>query len=182
MLKINDTALSLETRYLLRYIATTIFFIMAISDGIDGYLARRTHTVTTLGSFLDPMADKLLMTSACILLASTKAHVTDFKLDPAIVVLVIGKDIFLLLGFLIIYFITFKIKIIPVFIGKFSTASQLIMVAGTLLAPEMTMIIPSWVWILKFIWWTAAITAILTTLIYIRNGTRYIAECEQSSI
>ncbi|HPS54215.1 MAG TPA: CDP-alcohol phosphatidyltransferase family protein, partial [Sedimentisphaerales bacterium] len=166
MLKINDTALSLETRYLLRYIATTIFFIMAISDGIDGYLARRTHTVTTLGSFLDPMADKLLMTSACILLASTKAHVTDFKLDPAIVVLVIGKDIFLLLGFLIIYFITFKIKIIPVFIGKFSTASQLIMVAGTLLAPELTRIIPIWVWILKFIWWTAAITAILTTLIY----------------
>ena len=180
MLRINDPDLSFNARYILRYIATTIFLIMAISDGIDGYLARRSNTVTKLGSFLDPMADKLLMTSACILLASTKAHVTGFKLDTAIVVLIIGKDVFLLLGFLIIYFITFRVKIIPVFIGKFSTASQLIMVAGTLLAPEMTKIIPPWVWILKLIWWIAAITAILTTLIYIRNGSRYIAEYEQS--
>ena len=180
MLRINDPALTINTRYLLRYIATTVFLIMAISDGIDGYLARKTKTITKLGSFLDPMADKLLMTSACILLASTKAHVTGFKLDTAIVVLIIGKDVFLLLGFLIIYFITFRVKIIPVFIGKFSTASQLIMVAGTLLAPEMVRIIPPWIWILKFIWWTAAITAILTTLIYIRDGSRYIAEYEPS--
>jgi len=180
MLRTNDPALSINTKYLLRYIAITIFMIMAISDGIDGYIARKTHTVTTLGSFLDPMADKLLMTSACVLLASTKAHVPGFKLDTAIAVLIIGKDIFLLLGFLIIYFITFRVKIIPVFIGKFSTASQLIMVAGTLLAPEMAKIVPGWIWILKFIWWTAAITAILTTLIYIRDGSRYIAECDQN--
>jgi CDP-diacylglycerol--glycerol-3-phosphate 3-phosphatidyltransferase len=178
MLRINDPALIIETRYLLRYVATAIFMTMAISDGIDGYLARRTKTITRLGSFLDPMADKLLMTSACILLASTKAHVTGFKLDTAIAVLIIGKDIFLLLGFLIIYFITFRVKIIPVFIGKFSTVSQLVMVAGTLLAPEIAKIIPHWIWILKFIWWTAAITAILTTLIYIRDGSRYIAEYE----
>jgi len=179
MLRINDTTLSINTRYLLRYVATAIFLIMAISDGIDGCIARKTRTVTKLGSFLDPTADKLLMTSACILLASTKAHIVGFKLDTAIAVLIIGKDIFLLLGFLIMYFITFRVKIIPVFIGKISTASQLIMVAGTLMAPEIAKIVPYWIWILKFIWWTAAITAIFTTLIYIRNGSRYIAEYEQ---
>lgn len=180
MLRTNDATLSINMRYLLRYVATAIFLIMAISDGIDGYIARKTHTVTRLGSFLDPTADKMLMASACILLASTKAHVVGFKLDTAIAVLIIGKDIFLLLGFLIMYFITFRVKIIPVFIGKISTASQLIMVAGTLMAPEIAKIVPGWIWILKFIWWTAAITAIFTTLIYIRNGSRYIAEYEQS--
>lgn len=182
MLRINDTDLTIHTRHMLRYIAIVIFMTMAISDGVDGYLARRNHTVTKLGSFLDPTADKLLMTSACILLASTKAHVAGFKLDTAVAVLIIGKDIFLLLGFLIVYFITFKIKIIPAFIGKFSTTSQLIMVAGTLLAPEIAKIIPGWIWILKFIWWTAAISAILTTLIYIRDGSRYIAEYEPDSV
>ena len=151
---------------------------MAISDGVDGYLARLKNQTTKLGSFLDPTADKLLMTCACLLLVSERAAVPGFKLPIGVVVLIIGKDLYLLLGFLIVYFMTLKVRIIPIFIGKIATCLQLSMVAAILLAPEISRIIPGWIWALRVLWWSAAGTAILTTLVYIRTGSRYIEEHE----
>ncbi|MDT8300971.1 MAG: CDP-alcohol phosphatidyltransferase family protein [Sedimentisphaerales bacterium] len=180
MLKINDSALSTGVQNAMRYVSILIFLVMAISDAIDGYLARIKKQVTKLGAFLDPIADKLLMTSACLLLASERGHVQDFLLPPTVVVLIIGKDLFLLIGFLIVYFITSKIHIVPVFIGKLATALQLSMVAGILIAPEVSGVLPGWIWFLRILWWSAAGTAILATLIYIRNGSRYIEQYEQS--
>lgn len=181
MLKINDPALSDTMRHMMRYVSTLIFLIMAVSDVIDGYLARRNGQTTKLGSFLDPTADKLLVTCACLLLASQRAGVEGFLLPPTVVVLIIGKDLFLLIGFVIIYFITFQVRIVPVFIGKVATFLQLSMVAAILLAPEISSFVPGWIWFLRVLWWTAAGTAILSTLIYIRNGSRYIEEYEQNA-
>ena len=180
MLKTNDPALSPVAQNTMRYVSIFIFLVMAISDAIDGYLARIKKQVTTLGAFLDPIADKLLMTCACLLLASERGHVRDFLLPPTVVVLIIGKDLFLLLGFPIVYFITSQIHIAPVFIGKLATALQLSMVTGILIAPEVSGILPGWIWFLRILWWSAAGTAILATLIYIRNGSRYIEQYEQS--
>lgn len=175
MLKINDP----ELGDMMRYIAVVIFFAMAASDVLDGYLARKKGQVTRLGSFLDPMADKMLMTSACLLLASQRAHVGEFLLPSTVVVLIVGKDLFLLIGFTIVYFITSEIRIVPVLIGKIATALQLSMVAAILLAPEISRIVPGWIWFLRVLWWSAAGTAILATLIYIRTGSRYIEDYEQ---
>ncbi|MHC4536363.1 MAG: CDP-alcohol phosphatidyltransferase family protein [Planctomycetota bacterium] len=180
MLKINDTDLTPGEQNAMRYVSIVIFLVMAISDAIDGYLARRKKQVTKLGAFLDPIADKLLMTCACLLLASGRGHVQDFLLPPTVVVLIIGKDLFLLIGFTIVYFITSQIHIVPVFIGKLATALQLSMVTGILIAPEVSGVLPCWIWFLRFLWWSAAGTAILATLIYIRNGSRYIEQYEQS--
>jgi len=180
MLKINDAALSAPMRNTMRYIAILIFFVMAVGDGIDGYLARRKKQVTTLGAFLDPIADKLLITCACLLLASQRAEVKGFPLPPTVVVLIIGKDLFLLLGFVTVYFITLQIRIVPVLVGKVATALQLSMVAAILIAPEIYRFVPGWIWFLRVLWWSAAGTAVLATLIYIRNGSRYIEEYEQS--
>lgn len=182
MLNINDTALGESMRNAMRHAAILIFFVMAVSDGIDGYLARRRKQTTRLGSFLDPTADKLLITSACLLLASQHSHVEGFLLPPTVVVLIIGKDLFLLIGFVIIYFITSRLFIAPVFIGKIATTLQLSMVTGILIAPEVSGFLPGWIWFLRVLWWSAAVTAILTTLIYIRNGSRYIEEHEQRNI
>jgi CDP-diacylglycerol--glycerol-3-phosphate 3-phosphatidyltransferase/cardiolipin synthase len=180
MLKTNDPALSTGVQNAMRYVAIVVFLVMAISDGIDGYLARRKKQVTKLGTFLDPIADKLLMTCACLLLASQRGHVQAFLLPPTVVVLIIGKDLVLFIGFTIIYFITSQIHIVPVFIGKLATALQLSMVTGILIAPEVSGILPGWIWFLRLLWWSAAGTAILATLIYIRNGGRYIEQYEQS--
>ena len=182
MLKINDAILSDGARQTMRYISIFLFLVMAISDAVDGYLARRKNQTTKLGAFLDPIADKLLITSACLLLASQRGHVEDFLLPPTVVVVIIGKDLFLLIGFVIVYLITSQIHIAPVFVGKLATALQLSMVAGVLIAPEVSSVLGGWVWFLRILWWSAAGTAILATLIYIRDGSRYIGEYEQASV
>jgi CDP-diacylglycerol--glycerol-3-phosphate 3-phosphatidyltransferase len=182
MLKINEPVFGDFTKDVIRYVSTLLFLVMAISDGIDGYLARRKNQITKLGAFLDPIADKLLITCACLLLSSQRAHVENFMLPPTVVVLIIGKDLFLLIGFVIVYLITSKIHISPVFIGKLATALQLSMVAGILIAPDVSNILPGWIWFLRVLWWSAAGTAILATLIYIRDGSRYIEAYEQNLV
>ena len=180
MLKINDPDLSGALQTTMRYISIVLFFVMAVSDGIDGYLARTRNQVTRLGAFLDPLADKLLMTCTCLLLASKRAHVDDFLLPQTVVVLIISKDLFLLLGFVVVYLFTSQIHIRPVFIGKTATTLQLAMVAAILIAPEVSRVLPGWIWFLRVLWWSAFGTAICTMLVYIRNGSRYIAEYESA--
>jgi len=94
MLKINDPQLDevmpQGARYI-RYAAFAIFIVMALSDAFDGFLARRKKQITRLGAFLDPIADKLLITSACLLLASKRGRVDGFVLPSTVVVLIIGK-------------------------------------------------------------------------------------------
>jgi len=179
MLKINDPDLSVAWQAAMRYGAIVIYLVMAVGDGLDGYLARRKKQFTRLGAFLDPIADKLLVTCACLLLSSQRGGVEGFLLPPTVVVLIIGKDLFLLIGFVIVYLITSQIRIEAVLIGKIATVLQLSMVAGILIAPEVSRFLPWWIWFLRVLWWLAAGTAVLATLIYIRNGSRYIEEYER---
>ncbi len=180
MLNIHDPRFSESAQDILRYIAVGIFFLMAVSDAVDGYLARRRKQITKLGAFLDPLADKLLITSASLLLVSQRGHVEGFLLPVTVVVLIIGKDILITIGFVVVYLITSQTHIVPVFAGKLATALQLAMVAAVLLAPELAMVIPGYRWFLSALWWSAAGAAVLAALIYIRNGSRYIEHYERT--
>ncbi|MCK5172208.1 MAG: CDP-alcohol phosphatidyltransferase family protein [Planctomycetes bacterium] len=169
-----------ESEVMMRYIALVIFLAMCISDALDGYVARVKKQVTKLGAFLDPMADKLLMTCACVLLASPKTAIEGFVLPPTVVVLIIGKDILLLLGFIVVYFITSQVRIVLQFAGKAATFLQLSMVVAILIAPEVTPVLGIWPYFLRVLWWSAAVIAVLTTLVYIRSGILYIEAFEGS--
>ena len=68
--------------------ASGIFILASITDGVDGYLARRRGQITTLGMLLDPLADKLMVTAAFILLVAYNPRV----MHPWIAVLVIGRE------------------------------------------------------------------------------------------
>ena len=181
MLKINDAELSANMSDAIRYVSFGIFLVMALSDAFDGYLARTKKQITQLGAFLDPVADKLLITSACLLLSSQRGKVSDdFLLPPTVVVLIIGKDLLLMIGFVIVYFLTAQLLVAPVLIGKIANALQLVMVGAILVAPEISQVIHGWIWLLRVLWWSAAGTSILATLVYIRNGSRYIEQYEQN--
>jgi len=178
MLKINDDQFSQNMPNMARYSAFAVFIIMAVSDAFDGWLARKTNQVTRLGAFLDPVADKLLITCACLLLASDRAMVDGFVLPTTVVVLIIGKDLFLLIGFVIVYLITSKVRIVPAPAGKTATALQLSMVAAILLAPEISRFLTGWIWVLRILWWSAAAMAVLAMVVYFRAGLRYIETSE----
>ncbi|MDE1156583.1 MAG: CDP-diacylglycerol--glycerol-3-phosphate 3-phosphatidyltransferase [Acidobacteriaceae bacterium] len=75
------------------FIAAGLFILASITDGVDGYLARRRGQITTLGMLLDPLADKLMVTTAFILLVAYNPRV----MPPWIAVLVIGRE-FLVTG------------------------------------------------------------------------------------
>jgi CDP-diacylglycerol--glycerol-3-phosphate 3-phosphatidyltransferase len=68
--------------------ASTVFILASITDGLDGYLARRRKQITTLGMLLDPLADKLMVTAAFILLVAYSPDI----MKPWIAVLVIGRE------------------------------------------------------------------------------------------
>jgi CDP-diacylglycerol--glycerol-3-phosphate 3-phosphatidyltransferase len=68
--------------------ASALFILASITDGLDGYLARRRGQITTLGMLLDPLADKLMVTTAFILLVAYNPRV----MHPWIAVLVIGRE------------------------------------------------------------------------------------------
>lgn len=181
MLQINDAGFSQSSRDYFRYGAIAVFVVMGLSDAVDGYLARVKRQITNLGKFLDPLADKLLITSACLLLTSNRAHVADFTLPSTVVVCIVGKDVFLTLGFVIVYLTTSQARISPAFIGKLATALQLSMVTGILIAPEVSAVFEGWIWVLRVLWWSAAATAVLATLIYIRQGSGYIERYEHET-
>ena len=149
---------------------------MAFSDFLDGFIARRFNQVSALGTFLDPLADKILLSLSCVILASNHSAVAGFKIPFWVVAVVFSKDIVLTVGFFVFLWLCGRVKVVPNFLGKTTTALQLIMVASVLTAPDITSIFPSWPTIVKLLWLISAITAFFATLVYIHSGSRYIEE------
>ncbi len=110
-------------------IAASLLFIAAsITDGLDGYLARRRKQITTMGMLLDPLADKLMVTAAYIILVAY----TPGIVPPWIAVLVIGRE-FLVSGLRSIAASEgFTIEASE--IGKLKTVIQIVSVVAAILA------------------------------------------------
>jgi CDP-diacylglycerol--glycerol-3-phosphate 3-phosphatidyltransferase len=109
-------------------IASGLFILASITDGVDGYLARRRGQITTLGMLLDPLADKLMVTAAFILLVAYTPHV----MKPWIAVLVIGRE-FLVTGLRSIAS-SEGFTIDASEIGKLKTVIQIVSVVACILA------------------------------------------------
>jgi CDP-diacylglycerol---glycerol-3-phosphate 3-phosphatidyltransferase len=109
-------------------VASIVFILASITDGLDGYLARRRHQITTMGMLLDPLADKLMVTAAYILLVAYNPTIVK----PWIAVLVIGRE-FLVSGLRSIAAAEgFTIEASE--IGKLKTVIQIVSVVAAILA------------------------------------------------
>lgn len=152
-----------------RGVALTLVLAMGLSDALDGFLARRLNAETPLGKFLDPVADKLLITCAVVLLAIETTAVPGFKLPSWVPVVALGKDLLIVIGFAIVYLTTGEFFLKPRIWGKLCTTVQLIMIAYALIAPNLPAALQD-VWPVTY--WLASALAIAAVVDYIKVGTR----------
>ena len=119
-----------------RFAAITIFIVAALSDGLDGYVARRYNQRSTLGIVLDPIADKGLLLSGIITLSLTswsEVEPESGKFPAWFPVLVISRDAILLVGTLVLYFLNGKVQVKPHWTGKIATVLQMVAVGWVML-------------------------------------------------
>jgi cardiolipin synthase (CMP-forming) len=108
------------------------FAVAAILDGVDGYVARKYHQWSELGTILDPAADKLLLVSAIVLLNFDNApylRPIPFWLTGVI----IGRDLLIGMGAVLVRLVVGKVTIRPRLTGKLATVFQMLTVAWILL-------------------------------------------------
>lgn len=145
-----------------RYVTLVIFVVITFGDALDGYLARRLKEETTVGRYIDPIADKLLIDAACIVLAHEWWEPTP--LPRIVAVVIVSRDIFIVLGTAMFFFITGKfMKIQPTILGKLTTFAQVVMVTATLLSAP-----PLPHYVLYTLW---GVTVILTAV----SGIHYLS-------
>jgi len=174
-----------------RRAAILTYFAMAVSDLLDGMLARRGNQETLVGKFLDPLGDKLVITCAVILLAVGSTSVPGFRLPSWVVVAAIGKDLFVVLGFLVLFLSTGKIFIQPGKIGKACTASQMTLVLMVLAGPDLVVVqkpaLLAWTCYYlgwygpKILWVVCTALALATAWDYLRSGLRFAAASSANS-
>lgn len=114
----------------LRYTAIGVFIVAAVSDGLDGFVARRYNQHTRLGTILDPIADKGLLLSALLVL--TFGH-WEVRFPLWYLILVIARDIAIVLGCLLLQFLNGDVTVRPSWIGKVATFTQMAAVGWVML-------------------------------------------------
>jgi cardiolipin synthase len=101
--------------------ALIVFVLAGATDSLDGAIARLTNSHSALGAYIDPLADKLLLVSAFLILT-----VLGF-VPHWLAILVMSRDVIILVGFAVLYFITGRsIAVRPTLVGKASTFFQLL--------------------------------------------------------
>jgi len=105
------------------------FLVAGISDAIDGYLAKRFDWQTELGSYLDPIADKLLIVSVFIALGVSGA------LPSWLVIAVVSRDILIVAGVVLAWLMDRPFAMKPILVSKANTAA-LVLLVGVVLADQ----------------------------------------------
>jgi cardiolipin synthase len=118
-----------------RLLALLAFAVAAISDGVDGYIARRYNQRSELGAMLDPLADKLLLVSGAILLSLNSPPYLD-RIPLWFVATILSRDAIILLGSAVIYYVCGKVIVRARLVGKIATVLQMITVLWGLLQWE----------------------------------------------
>jgi len=141
-----------------------IFIIAALTDALDGYIARTFNLKTQLGTVLDPLADKLLVASAFLSLSLVKGLPQCIDMPIYVPIVVLSRDVIILVGAVTIYFVAGRIDVKPSILGKVTTFFQMLTIVSVLLR----FVYSSWIWN------TAVVLSILSGLDYLRIGARQV--------
>ena len=129
--------------------ALIVFTLSSLSDGLDGLIARYFNQRTELGAYLDPLADKLLMTTSYVSLAV-------LMIVPSwLTVIVISRDVLIALGFVLFALTGKQVEVRPSILGKCTTGTQFVTIILILLRIRFPLLAET---IRVLCWVTAALT------------------------
>jgi cardiolipin synthase (CMP-forming) len=155
-----------------RAIAIVAFALAALADALDGYIARRYNQRSQLGAVLDPLADKLLLVSAAILL-SLRNNSYLARLPIWLAILILSRDALLVLGLALFHYMATAVKVRPRLSGKLATVLQMATVLWILLKwPH-----PALAWLIL----AAGTLTALSGALYIYDGVRQLSAHPASS-
>ena len=149
------------------WIAFTLFCLAGVTDYFDGYIARIRKEITNLGTFLDPIADKLLISSVILILTS-KETISDYEIIPALIILVREITVSGLREFLATIKVSFPVSKI----AKFKTALQLVALGILILSESGITAIPI-LMLGKIALWAAGILTLYTGYDYLKSGLKH---------
>jgi len=149
-------------------IAAAIFILSAITDWADGMLARRRNQVTTLGTLLDPIADKLLVAAALVMLVDS-GQLSGVHVLAALIIL--AREI--LVSGLREFLAELRVGMPVSQLAKWKTGAQMVAIAFLLLGDAVPPIVGQ---IGLALIWVAAVLTLITGYDYLRTGLRHMAE------
>ena len=147
--------------------AFILFCIASITDYFDGYLARIRNEITNFGTFLDPIADKLLV-AAVILILTSKGVIADWETIPALIILL--REI--TVSGLREYLAGIKVSIPVSRIAKFKTLIQLCALALLILSESLIEIV-SILYLGKIFLWVAGLLTLYTAFDYVKGSIKH---------
>lgn len=152
----------------LRFVALGIFVLGALTDVLDGNIARAIRQKTKLGAYLDPIADKLLLITAFIALSVINRLPSGIRMPLWVPLIVISRDIILVLGAALIHVISGNLQIHPTRLGKLTTIFQMATIISVLLQLQFSYII----------WSTAVLFTVISGIDYIKRGSYLLSAAE----
>ena len=158
-------ALSVQERNL---IATVLFVGAALTDWLDGYLARKWNQVSSFGAFLDPVADKLMVAAALLMLLKEQ------RVDTLVALIIIGREITISALREWMAQIGATRAVAVNMLGKIKTVAQ--MVAIPLLLYQAPIGALNVMWLGTLLIWIAAVLTVISMLYYLRKAWPAIAE------
>ncbi len=151
----------------MRFTAIIIFLVAAVSDGLDGYVARRYNQRSRLGVILDPIADKGLLLSGIITLSISNWSEVDphyGRFPVWFPVLVITRDVVIVVGSVVLHLLNGTVRVRPSWTGKVATVLQMAAIAWVMLQLR---ILP-----LRYMVIAAALFTFISGVIYVMDGVR----------
>jgi cardiolipin synthase (CMP-forming) len=154
-----------------RWWALGIYTLAAITDYLDGYLARAWDQQSALGRMLDPIADKLLV-AAVLLMLVADGTIASWSLWAAIVILC--REI--LVSGLREFLAGLKVSVPVSKVAKWKTTAQLVALGFLVVGPAGEIVLPGTIWIGTVLLWISAILTMYTGWDYLRASIRYAIE------
>jgi len=155
----------------LRWVALAFFVAAGVTDFFDGYLARMWEQQSSLGRMLDPIADKLLV-SSCLLMLAAEEIIHGWSLLAAVIILC--REI--LVSGLREYLAELRVGVPVTRLAKWKTIGQMVAVGFLIAGPAGDQVIPDVTKVGIVLLWASAILTLYTGWDYMRAGLRYVID------